>query len=131
MGAFFVTITGCIKSTIATLLNIFPTLQKVDLSIDESLTGNKHLSHGNSKISRAIFSIDHVKHLLTYDSLRTFIYFALDFIFHFSFGILARGNGNHSIVNETFTVQKRAIRIVNKSGYNDHTDPLFKRDLVF
>ena len=30
-------------------------------------------------------------------------------------------------MNKTVKLQKRAIRTINKSGFNSHTDPLFKR----
>ena len=35
-------------------------------------------------------------------------------------------NGNSSILQKTVSLQKRAIRIINNAGYNNHTDPLFK-----
>ena len=93
--------------------------------IDESLTWKKHLSHVNSKISRAIFSINQVKHFLPYDSLRT-LYFALIHP-HLSYGILAWGNSSKSTMTKTIKLQKRAIRTIHKSGYNSHTDPLFQQ----
>jgi len=85
----------------------------------------KHLSRVNSKISRAIFSINQVKHVLPYDSLRT-LYFALIHP-HLSYGILAWGNTSRANMNKTIKLRRRAIRTINTSGFNSHTDPLFKR----
>ena len=45
---------------------------------------------------------------------------------HLSYGILAWGNANSAVLNNTIKLQKRAIRIINNAGYNSHTDPLFK-----
>ena len=94
------------------------------ICIDESLTWKKHLSNLNSKISRAIFSINQVKHYLPTESMKI-LYFSLVHP-HLSYGILAWGNANSAVLNKTIKLQKRAIRIINNAGYNSHTDPLFK-----
>jgi len=44
-----------------------------------------------------------------------------------SYEILAWGNISHANTNKTVKLQKRAIRSINKSGFNSHIDPLFKR----
>jgi len=95
------------------------------IHIDETLTRKKHSSHVNSKISRAIFSINQVEHCLAYDSLIT-LYFALIHL-HLSYGILVLRNTSHANMNKSVKLQKRAIRTIIKSGFNSHTDPLFKR----
>ena len=35
--------------------------------------------------------------------------------------------GSPSTINKIVTLQKNAIRIINKAGYRDHTTPLFKK----
>ena len=45
---------------------------------------------------------------------------------YITYGILAWGNARKSEVNRTYLLQKRAMRIINKSSYNSHTNPLFK-----
>ena len=46
------------------------------MHIDEYLTWKKHISEVTKKVSRALFSIKQVKHVLPLDSLRT-LYYAL------------------------------------------------------
>ncbi len=96
--------------------------------LDENLTWKMHLKHINTKISRAMFSIKQVKNMLPLDSLRT-LYFSMIHP-HLSYGILAWGNATTSNLKHTITLQKRAIRLINRSAYNSHTDPLFKNSQI-
>ena len=93
--------------------------------IDESLSWKYHLQHVNKKISRSLWIMKQVKHILPADSMRT-LYFTL---IHpqITYGILAWGNACKSVLNRTIILQKRAVRIINRAAYNSHTEPLFKR----
>ena len=95
------------------------------ITIDDMLTWKHHLSCVNSKISRALFAIKQLKFSLPKDSLRI-LYFALIHP-HLTYGILAWGNSQPSIIRKTEIIQKRALRSINLSRYNSHTDPLFKQ----
>ena len=44
----------------------------------------------------------------------------------FSFG----GNARPSAQQKTVTLQKRAIRTINRAHYNSHTEPLFKKTCI-
>ena len=44
------------------------------------------------------------------------------FLPRINYGLLQRGLGSESI----FNLQKRALRIINYSNYNAHTEPVFK-----
>ena len=46
---------------------------------------------------------------------------------HLQYGILAWGNARSSALQKTVTLQKRAIRTINRAHYNSHTEPLFKK----
>ena len=61
-------------------------------------------------MSRALFSIKQVKHILPMESLRT-LYFALVHP-HLSYGIIAWGSADKSITRQTNRLQKRSIRII-------------------
>ena len=78
----------------------------------------------NKKISRALFTIKQIKHVFPYEILQT-LYYALIFP-HIEYGIIAWGSASSSILRATSMLQKRAIRSINKSAYNSHTEPLFK-----
>ena len=92
--------------------------------IDEALSWKHHVTNVNSKIARAIFSIKQVKKFLPQSSLVT-LYNALVHP-HISYGILAWGCANISILNKTILLQKRDLRTIFNIPYNGHTEPLFK-----
>ncbi len=93
--------------------------------IDENLSWKKHIIEVNKKVSRALFSIKQVKHILPPESLRT-LYFALIHS-HFSYGILAWGNADKKVLHPTIMLQKRAIRVINNAPFNSHTEPKFRK----
>jgi hypothetical protein len=95
------------------------------ISIDEHLTWKHHLSQMNNKLSKALFTMKQVQKFLPTNSLKT-LYFAM---IHplITYGILAWGNASSTILNKSIKLQKRAIRLIYKVGFNAHTEPLFKR----
>ena len=44
---------------------------------------------------------------------------------YINYGILAWGNAAQTILNRLFLLQKKALRIITKSSFIAHTDPLF------
>jgi hypothetical protein len=95
------------------------------IHIDEHLTWKFHIQHINNKISRTLFAINKAKHLLPKMALHT-LYFSLVHS-QLLYGITAWGSAIHNNTNsKMFKLQKRAIRIINKTTYRAHTDPLFK-----
>ena len=79
-------------------------------------------------MARAMFAIKQVKYLLPYNTLRN-LYYALVHS-HLSYAIVAWGNADRTITRKTMTLQKRAIRSINKASYNSHTEPLFSRSQI-
>ena len=73
----------------------------------------------SNKIARAIGILNRLKHFIPLHVKLT-IYLSLIYC-HFNYGILAWGNDCHRIT----TLQKKCIRTITISKYNDHTDPLF------
>ena len=94
------------------------------INIDEKLNWRAHLSTINKRVCHSLMAIRQVKHYLPLSSLRT-LYFALIHP-HLLYGILAWGNAKQIHIKRTQILQKRALRYITKSQYNDHTDPLFK-----
>ena len=97
------------------------------ICIDEHLTWKKHIQQVNCKISKAMFAIKQVTNLLPGSLLRK-LYFALVHP-HLNYGILSWGNAGQ-LLRKTITLQKRAIRSINKATYNSHTDPLFRSSQI-
>jgi hypothetical protein len=105
---------GCIETT-TKFLGIY---------LDEFLTWKPHIKHVKNKISRALFAIKQVKHVLPHETLRT-LYLALIHP-HISYGIMAWGSANASTLHPVKVLQKRAMRMIHNSAYNSHTDPMLK-----
>lgn len=96
--------------------------------IDEHLTWKTHLSQINKKISSALYAMKQVKHIIPAQSLRT-LYHALIHP-HLTYGILAWGNADPTNINNTFLLQKRALRTMHNAEYRSHTEPLFKKSNI-
>ena len=96
------------------------------IHIDKHLTWKKHINIISSKISRAIFAINRLKHFLPHNALKTLYYTLIQS--HLTYGVQAWGNGNTVIKLQT--LQKRALRIINNKRYRSHTDPIFKSENI-
>ena len=96
------------------------------IHIDKHLTWKKHINIISSKISRAIFAINRLKHFLPHNALKTLYYTLIQS--HLTYGVQAWGNG--STVIKLQTLQKRALRIINNKRYRSHTDPIFKSENI-
>jgi hypothetical protein len=90
------------------------------ITIDNNMTWNHHITKISNKISKFCGILNRLKHYLPPHIMRI-IYHSMVHS-HINYGILAWGY-NHKRI---FKIQKRAIRIITKSKYNAHTEPLFK-----
>ena len=86
----------------------------------------KRITIISSKIYRAIFAINRMKHLLPHNALNTLYYTLIRS--HLTYGVQAWDNGN--IVTKLQTLQKRAGRIINKKRYRCHTDRIFMSENI-
>ena len=93
------------------------------LTISETLDWSHHINKISNKITKVIGVMSRIKRFVSVGILRM-IYNSL-ILPHLHYAILAWGFDS----NRIFKLQKRAIRIISKSKYNAHTDPLF-RNLV-
>ena len=90
------------------------------LTIDENLNWQAHIQKVSNRISRALGVLSKVKRYLPKHILRL-LYNSL-ILPHLQYSVLAWGSKNNRLVK----LQKRAVRMINNSKYNAHTDPLFK-----
>ena len=102
-----------------------PAIKFLGLFLDQFLNFKYHIKKIVAKLSSAIFFIRRSKHLLTDSALKT-LYFSL-FHCHLDYASLAWGTANSSTLNPIIKKQKNAIRLISKSPYNAHTEPLFKK----
>ena len=92
--------------------------------LDENLTWKPHIAHVSRKISKSIGVIYKSSFCLSPSSLRT-LYFSLIYPY-LVYCISVWGSTYSSNLNRIFILQKKCIRIISKSSYDAHTEPLFK-----
>ena len=92
--------------------------------IDNKLSWKAHIKLICNKISKSIAILRLLKQSFPKKVLRT-IYMALIFS-HINYCNLVWGGACKSVLEPLVKLQKRAIRIINKSAYLAHTDPIFK-----
>ena len=97
----------------------------IGITIDESLSWNKHILNINSKLSTALFVIKQVKFYLPKESLHTLYYLLLHP--HITCGSLAWGNAKASLLRKTQILQKRSLRTIHNKKFNSHSESLFKQ----
>ena len=91
------------------------------LTIDENMTWKAHTHKIANKISRSCGIINSLKNILPRTILFT-LYNSM-ILPHLQYSILSWGFNPGKVS----TLQKRAIRLITRSKYNAHTDPLFKK----
>ena len=90
--------------------------------VDDKLNWKHHLNAISIKLSRSNAVFSRLKNFLPRHILKL-LYFSL-FASYLNYGILCWGFSCGHI----FKLQKKCVRLITKSKYNSHTDPLF-RDL--
>ena len=94
------------------------------MALDKHLSWCHQYNQLRTKLSQSIYLMNSVKHILPTKCLRL-LYNSM-FYSHLSYGIILWGNsmaeGNK---NKIMKLQKKAVRIVGKTKYNAHTDPIF------
>jgi hypothetical protein len=92
--------------------------------IQPDLSWEAHCSSKANTISQTLAALSRLKNLLPQKEMKL-IYNSL-IESQLNYGILSYGNSSKKARKRLQLIQKRAIRILSKSKYNSHTDPLFK-----
>ena len=92
--------------------------------IDNKLTWKPHITHLCSKISKGtailrFLKITYPKHILR------MIYMSLIYSY-LNYCNLIWGGAENSVIDPLLKLQKKAVRIIDKVGYLEHTPPIFK-----
>lgn len=98
-------------------------LQFLGISLDDGLIWKSHILHVRKKMSKSIFLFNKVKYGSDYDAMRT-LYCAL-ILPYISYCAEVWGNTYKSNMNPFYLLQKRAIGIIHKADYREHTNLLF------
>jgi hypothetical protein len=104
------------------------TFKLLGVFLDEHLTLNKHIDHVSAKLSKSLYILNRVKHLISSVSLRR-LYFSLIHS-HLLYCINILGCTSLANINRILLLQKKAIRIIYNSHYNAHTTPLFLENKI-
>ena len=102
------------------LLNKVECFSFLGITIDDKLNWKSHLSSLAMKLTRSNAVLSRLKNFLPTHILKL-LYFSM-FSAYLNYGILCWGFSSDHI----FKLQKKCIRIISKSKYNAHTDPIFK-----
>lgn len=91
--------------------------------IDNKLSWKAHIKHIKTKISKSLSIINKAKIYLDENALRT-LYRTL-VLPYFMYCVEVWGNTYQCTIDSLVKLQKRALRIIHKVGYLDHTHNLF------
>ena len=107
-----------------TLLEEKNHVKYLGIMMDNNLYWKSHATYIAKKIKRSIGILSKLRYYVTLDTLIT-LYYALQYPF-LIYGILIWGNTYPSKIKPLFILQKRAIRLITFSKFDEHTSPLFK-----
>ena len=93
--------------------------------IDENLSFLGHLAKLKSKLNSGLYALANCSKTVPF-RIRKLIYHSL-LESHLHFGSIIYGATNPKNLGQIETIQRKALRILTRSKYNVHTDPLFKK----
>ena len=92
--------------------------------IDTNLRWKEHVNYLNKKIKRSIGLLSKIRYYVDLGCL-TKLYHTLIYPF-LIYGVVAWGNTYQTIINPLFILQKKAVRIMTFSRFDDPSSSLFK-----
>jgi len=98
------------------------------VKIDDKLSFQSHIKQTEKKISKGLYALRSVKHILPKKHLKL-IYHAL-VAPHLSYGIIFWHSSAKSHLHRLNVLQKKAIRTITNSDYNAPSEPLFKQENI-
>ena len=96
--------------------------------IDENMSFSGHISKLKSKLNLGIYALATCTKVVPF-RIRKLIYHSL-FESHLHFGSIIYGASNPRNLSSIETVQRKALRVLTRSKYNAHSDPLFRKHSI-
>ena len=97
--------------------------------VDNHITWKSHIEHLCSQLSKGLYILKNSKNYIP-NWARKMLYYSF-FYSHITYGLLLWGpmctKANHKRIEKS---QKRAVRLINNTNYNAHTNPLFKASKI-
>ena len=91
--------------------------------LDNKLNWNAHINYITKKISKSVSILKMVKYTFPCDILKS-LYYTLIYPYY-TYCNLVWGSAANVHLEPLINLQKKLVRIVSKSGYLDHTEPIF------
>lgn len=101
-----------------------PTIKYLGVFFDNKLSFKHQIDKVKSKLSKALYSLRLAKNVLDPKSQLN-LYYSL-FHSHLIYALPIWSCSTPGYLNDVFKIQKKAVRIITNSHYNDHTEPIFK-----
>jgi hypothetical protein len=99
-------------------------LKFLGLNIDAQLTWQQHIDGIRGKIRSAVYALNRVKNILPRKALVNLYHSLIQS--HLNYGISLWGYSHSMYLQPIRILQKKAIRAVCRTRYNEHTNDLFK-----
>jgi hypothetical protein len=101
------------------------TYKLLGVNFDEHLSFDLHTTYLCNKLNRSLFCINRAKNFLTPKALISLYYAFIHS--HLTYCPIILSCATASNIKKIQTIQKKAIRTIDKQKYNEHTAPIFKR----
>ncbi len=98
------------------------------VTIDNKLNWHEHINNVKGKINSSIYIINRVKNILSKEYLKM-LYYSLIHPY-LVYGVTLWGGTHLTYLKKLFILQKKAIRIINKTNYLHHTHSLFHDNAI-
>ena len=98
------------------------------ITVDKNLNWKAHIENIYKKVFKIIGIIYQAKEKIAHEGLHT-LYNAF-ILPHLTYCCEVWGNTYKTNLAKIISVQKRAIRLVNKANFNGHTESLFKNQII-
>jgi hypothetical protein len=105
-----------------------PAIKFLGVYLDPKLNFKFHINKLVNKISRSLYMVKLSKNFLTAGVLKS-LYYALIHS-NLIYGLHIWSSAASSTLNPLEKIQKKAIRTINLTPYNSHTEPLFKSNKI-
>ena len=98
------------------------------LFIDDKLKWKIHSQYVAGKVSRMFGIICKLKNVLTLNAMRI-LYISMVHP-HLRYGLSFWGSASKTNLNSIVTLQKKLLRLINRAGSFDHSEPLFRKSYI-
>jgi len=108
-----------------TVIERVKSVKFLGIRIDENIDWQEQTEYCRNKMKSGLYALNLCKRYLTSSTLRM-LYYSLIHPY-ILYGIMLWGSAYRKYINPLIILQKRAIRIIAKAAYNDHSSPLFRK----